>query len=93
MNIDEKIAVMRAYKDGKKIEVAVWGKQDTWQVVDEPQWNFWGDTYRVAKEPREYWMTMFHSMDNPCPTAFKSEEDARKSAGLGRIVVHMKEVL
>lgn len=51
----EKIAVMQAFEDGKKIEAGppgthYWGPQAT------PSWNWELFNYRVKKEPREFWV-------------------------------------
>lgn len=48
--IDEMIAVMQAYKDGKTIEYFYCGE---WVVMMEPSWNWHNFTYRVKPEPVE----------------------------------------
>lgn len=50
-SIDEMIAVMQAYKDGKTIEELYY--MDTeWKVVEKPLWNFNNYDYRVKSEPK-----------------------------------------
>lgn len=45
----EKIEVMQAYEEGKKIEMLINGN---WEFIAYPHWN-WGQTdYRVKEEPK-----------------------------------------
>lgn len=51
----EKIAVMQAYVDGKRIEVSL-KRNDNWRdwVTDEePSWNWGVYEYRIKPEPKE----------------------------------------
>lgn len=50
MNTKEKIAVMQAWLDGKKIQVdsnyvGIW-----YEIVGEPRWNWISNTYRIKPE-------------------------------------------
>lgn len=55
MNVDEKIAVMQAHADGRKIEAwDMFGEQ--WELVENPPWNWQVMTYRVKPEVREWWI-------------------------------------
>lgn len=49
--IEEKIAVMQAFKEGKKIECKRVDRDDSW---DEgiPSWNWYDFDYRVKVEPK-----------------------------------------
>lgn len=52
MKIDEMIEVMKAYKEGKKIEVRAKDDDDAeWVFVSGPAWNFFEADYRVKPEP------------------------------------------
>lgn len=50
MNIDDKIAVMLAYKAGKKIEYRTNHENEKWRVTSTPAWNFEFFDYRVKSE-------------------------------------------
>lgn len=46
----EKIAIMQAYEDGKKIEVC--GKiENVWYSTTSPDWNWANCDYRIKPEP------------------------------------------
>lgn len=49
--IDEMIAVMTAYKEGKKIEVYDYLKQ-IWIDAEHPCWDWDAEDYRVKSEPK-----------------------------------------
>lgn len=52
--IDEMIAVMQAFKEGKKIEIRREGDDegDDWVDICCPKWNWHGYDYRVKPEPK-----------------------------------------
>jgi len=55
----EKIEIMQAFEDGKKVECTK-RDDDNWLpiVVDNPRWE-WGDSdYRVKAEPLECWVNV-----------------------------------
>lgn len=47
----EKIAVMQAFEDGKKIEYATLSCND-WEFNDSPKWDWFRCDYRIAAEPK-----------------------------------------
>lgn len=51
MTIDEKIAVMQAFKEGKEIEFRQLGTPDVFVNCTHPFWNFGTFEYRVKPEP------------------------------------------
>lgn len=50
-SIDEMIAVMQAFKDGKNIQSRA-RPDGTWLICREPSWGWNGYDYRVKPEPR-----------------------------------------
>lgn len=53
MSIDEQITVMQAYKEGRIIECKPkYKKEDVWEVLQEPVWNWQDFNYRVKPEPK-----------------------------------------
>ena len=54
MSIDEQIAVMQAYKEGKKIEWKYNNEIYGWSEVQDPAWNWRDLDYRVKPEIRPY---------------------------------------
>lgn len=47
MTIDDQIAVLTAFRDGKKIERRIIGR-GKWEPCETLQWNFYAHNYRVA---------------------------------------------
>lgn len=47
----EKIAVMQAHEDGKKVQMLLAGG---WSTIDGPVWNWEARDYRIKPEPREF---------------------------------------
>lgn len=61
MTTEEKIAVMQAEVDGKKIELRN-KKGGDWVITDQPlEWDWWTYDYRVAKEPREHYCNEYEN--------------------------------
>jgi hypothetical protein len=59
MTIDEQIAVMTAFRDGKAVEFRCTTTNNRWMTTDKPVWNFHEIEYRVKPEPpkpREFWL-------------------------------------
>lgn len=85
-----KISVMKAFADGKKVELYDFG---TWKQCTNPSWNWSAFNFRIKPEPLERWVNVFSSgvLDD-----WTSEECAKKAAqGRGsivRVAVHMREV-
>jgi hypothetical protein len=52
MSPDEMIAVIQAYKEGKKIEYWSAVADDWLPVTPFPTWNFYREKYRVKPEPK-----------------------------------------
>jgi len=91
MNIEETkvaIAVMQAFVEGKKIEWMVRGSP--WQEVEEPVWSWNEVTYRVKREPREFWVNIYESR----VVTYRTKDSADFNAANDRIAcVHVREVL
>lgn len=59
MSDDEILLVVKAHKEGKKIQVLAIHSDLGWQDCRNPSWNFGTTTYRVAPEPRkpkQWWL-------------------------------------
>ena len=56
MTHDEMIAVIKAHKDGKKIECKRNDEDVQWKAVKNPLWDFNRNDYRIAREPRKCWV-------------------------------------
>lgn len=52
MTNEEIIAVVKAASEGKTIECKAKVCGDTWEDIDDPNWNFDCFDYRVKTEPR-----------------------------------------
>lgn len=63
MNTKEKIEVMQAYLDGRKIQLR--GKTlrfPKWEDIEkEPEWNFINNEYRIKPEPIRKWVVITSS--------------------------------
>jgi len=87
--LQEKIAVMQAAAEGKKIEfrdlVYV-----AWADCPNPKWNWGYFDYRVKPEPREFWINLY-----PCNMyPYDSKESADLCASTARLeCIHVREVI
>lgn len=54
-DIDYKIGVMQAFKEGKIIESQYKGN-DSWYLASDPYWDWFAYNYRVKEEPKEDWV-------------------------------------
>lgn len=54
-NIDYKIGVMQAFKEGKTIQYQLKDGQH-WFTSPDPEWNWGKYIYRVKPEPKEDWV-------------------------------------
>lgn len=87
MTPDEMIAVIQAYKDGKKIEFC--SKQnlhDTWGEASKPCFNFDSCDYRIAPEDKYVYLN-FYEDKSGAPFVCSAEYDAtsaRMTAGNNR---------
>lgn len=95
MNTKEKIEVMQAYLDGKKIELKGEKCVDGWSVWSsgELNWNWEDNEYRIKKELVERWGTT--DKRGKFYTTFEYEIEARDWASLetGRRYFKMREVI
>lgn len=73
----EKIAVMQAYADGKKIEYRNRPRtpngEGSWQETIAPSWQWSDREYRVKKEPRVMYLNIYCS---DYAIAYDSKEEA-----------------
>jgi hypothetical protein len=53
MSDDEIIAVVKAHKEGKKIQYRFCVGEEQWQDMKMHDWDFQRNTYHVAPEPRK----------------------------------------
>lgn len=63
MTLDEQIAVMTAFKNGKKIEYRYCetGSRAEWEKCLEPQWNWASFEYRVEPKKVKVWVALARS--------------------------------
>lgn len=54
------IAVMQAFLDGKKLQAKTVGSNH-WQDVTTPIWDWFGNDYRIKPEPKEVWVVSWNS--------------------------------
>lgn len=94
----EKIAVMQAHLAGHTVERTqntcdVPAGRAVWTKDYAPTWNWAGYIYRVAREPREWWVNVY---ENGWGGHWKSKEAAVESRECGRQLVetiHLREVI
>lgn len=69
----EKIAIMQAYEDGKKIEIC--GKTEkVWHNAISPDWNWAACDYRIKQEP-EYVPFTFEDAEHLIGKVIKSKDE------------------
>lgn len=86
---EDKIAVMQAYVEGKKIQSrCCFPKEiDNWEDCCDPVWNWGQFDYRIKPEPRRFWIRRWG--DNSM-SAYESEKGARN--GLTEIKRSKEEI-
>lgn len=90
MTLKEKIAVMQAADDGKKIQVSLKGEAN-WFGIDAPAWNWDRFDYRVKPKTLELWVNVY---PNGLSAYYDTKELADKFANSDRLrCVHMREVV
>ncbi len=61
--LDRRIAVMQAYRDGRKIQARLLSYGMDWVDLNEaPAWGWQASDYRIAPEPRkerEFWIVQY----------------------------------
>lgn len=90
MNIDEMIAVVTAYRDGKQIEFRRNDGEPKWLDNVSPRWNFESFDYRIKPAPREWWMiTCAH--EKQCGALIYREKQESIAPNCSQI--HVREVI
>lgn len=91
MTLDEMIVVLTAAKEGKKIQYKNRCGDGRWKSAGHPMWQFTDCEYRVAPEPREWWINVYPA--STC-NAYRSQDLADSHQFSGRIeCIHVHEVL
>lgn len=55
----EKIAVIQAFEDGKRVQTKPVNSELHWMDSSNPSWNWVNINYRIKPEPREWWANLF----------------------------------
>lgn len=93
----EKIKVMAAFEAGKRIEQRArlamgLDGQKYWYRNTRPIWDWCNYDYRVAREPREFWVNVYAGVYGA--SAFTSKADADLVGSASRTdCIHLREVL
>ena len=85
-DIDHMIAVLQAFKEGKKIQVRCRSNDaDDWvDAADNNAWNWDMFDYRVKPaEPRRIWLHCYSALWRLSNDCYNSREDAAESASSG----------
>lgn len=88
MNIDEKIAVITAYHEGKKVMARTVGTLEEFQVSRDG-WDFENTEYWVKPEPREWYMDKESAKVNTVVSAY-SDTSAMNG---DREIIKVREVI
>jgi hypothetical protein len=64
MTLEEQIAVMRAYADGKTVEARNRHTNSSWYACPFPGWNWESFDYRVKTEPKVIYVNEYRT-DSP----------------------------
>jgi hypothetical protein len=92
MTIDEMVAVLQAYKAGKKIQVR---SGANWVETKSPVWDFFSCTYRIAPEQLEIWVNEYNNRKwgGIHLQESSAKESAHLSGGTCKRTIHFREVL
>lgn len=81
----EKIAIMQAYVDGKKIESLSYNNNDArWMDVTDPAWSWINNDYRVKKEKKTLWGAICTDNNYGAIRWFESEKELLGYYSLGK---------
>jgi len=75
--LEEKIAVMQAFADGKKIEFL--NVNGEWTPASKPTWDWGTYDYRVKHEPRVIWVNEYLGTTS-CGIAYSNELVAKEAS-------------
>ena len=88
MTHDEMIAVIKAHKEGKKIQSQEIGNPN-WYDVQFPLWDFYNLDYRIKPEPREFWLCGSYVFW--AKSAAESYQNSLRTVSLP--IIHVREVV
>lgn len=82
MTTQEKIEVMQAYLDGKKIEVAAQKDLSYWIASEAPAWNWEDCVYRIKPEPPKPKYRPFKDVDEAFQATKEIGDIIRRKDGI-----------
>ena len=90
--IDEAIEILKAMKEGKKIQVYMGSE---WQnsTLETGVPNFFQLTYRIKPEPREIWVNMYDPDDGHFAYSSKDQALAGRGSNAKETAVRFREVI
>lgn len=95
--LDEQIAVMQAFRNGKKIEFKRKRSDSDWLYMPQPSWDWHQIDYRVMPpKPREFWLHPVCSGclgDNHRQIYDRNPNPDRDTCAFGDPFIHVREVL
>lgn len=78
--LDEHIAIMQAFKDGKPIQVK--DCNSGWRDVDNPSWDWVSAQYRLKPKPMEIWVNEYNpACGSRLGGAFETSQAAKEASG------------
>jgi hypothetical protein len=92
--IQEKIAVMQAFAEGKEIEVQNrGGALRNWRACEKPAWNWPICNYRVKKEPMVVYVNVYPTHCGPAHLEYSEAIKAKNphSAGVTKKFIEVIE--
>lgn len=77
MNTVDKIKIMQAFVDGKKIESAGYNAREItgWEEDLEPLWDWCSEVYRIKPEPKIIYVNEYGAYNDA--VSYVTEKDAR----------------
>ena len=89
--IQEKIAVMQAFADGKRVEYRDKDTPGDWRIAAFPCWDWEDFDYRIKSEPRRIWVN-FYTEDFEAYLSAKAATDAAQNCVASECCVEFVEV-
>ena len=86
--LPEKIEVMKAFDEGKKVQFK---EGDKWIDAVSVGWNWVASDFRIKQEPMEFWVNIYKGSN--AISIYETEDAAANKAWEGAKTIKVREVI